>query len=323
MKKIIIAIIVLAMIVTATMAFVGCGSSADYNVGIVQFAPHTALDASNAAFKQTLEELMSAQGKTIKFIEGNANGDVANATTSAETLVNRNVDLIFAIATPAAQAVAGATKSIPMVFTAVTSATTAGLTASNITGASDLNDVKKQVELMSQLVPGATKFGILYSTDEPNSELQKNLAVEEMKAIGLSENNIVIKGITDMNDVQNAFTSFKAEGVQAIYIPTDNRLAEGAASVHSANTATGANIPIVCGETGMNTLCGVATYGVNYSKLGEKSAQIAFDILFNGKKPSDIAVVNPEVTIDDFSLNEKIAEAIGFTIPEEVKALAK
>ena len=173
---------------------------------------------------------------------------------------------------------------------------------------------------MAKLVPGATKMAILYSRDEPNSELQKNLAVEAMEAKGIT---VVVQGISDMQDVEPAFNNFKKEGVQCIYIPTDNRLAEGASSVHSANMATEANIPIVCGEAEMNKLCGIATYGVNYAKLGEQSAQVAFDILFNGKKPSEIAVVDPVITADDFSISEDIATAIGFTIPDEVLALAK
>ena len=319
MKKLIIAILIIAMTVTCVAAFAGC-ETADYNVGIVQFAPHTALDAANDAFQAKLTELMKAEGKTVKFYDNNATGEVSNATTAAETLVNRNVDMIFAIATPAAQAVQAATKDIPVVFTAVTSAQIAGLTDSNITGVTDLNDVDMQVDLMTKLVPGATKMGILYSTDEPNSELQKNLAVEAMEAKGIT---VVVQGITDMQGVEPAFNNFKAQGVQCIYIPTDNRLAEGASSVHSANMATEANIPIVCGEAGMNELCGIATYGVNYAKLGEQSAQVAFDILFNGKKPSEIAVVDPVITADDFSISEDIATAIGFTIPDEVLALAK
>lgn len=319
MKKLIIAILIIAMAITSVAAFAGC-ESADYYVGIVQFAPHTALDAANASFQSTLSELMAAEGKTVKYYDNNATGEVSNATTAAETLVNRKVDMIFAVATPAAQAVQAATKEIPMVFTAVTSATIAGLTDSNITGVTDLNDVEMQVDLMTKLVPGATKFGILFSTDEPNSELQKNLAVEAMEAKGIS---VEVQGISDMQGVEPAFNKFKAAGVQCIYIPTDNRLAEGASSVHSANMATEANIPIVCGEAGMNALCGIATYGVNYSKLGEQAAQVAFDILFNGKKPSEIPVVDPVVTEDDFSISEDIAKAIGFTIPEEVLALAK
>lgn len=319
MKRIIIAILVLAMMITTVAAFAGC-ENADYTVGIVQFAPHSALDASNASFQSKLKELMQEQGKTVKFIDNNANGDVSNATTAAETLVNRNVDLIFAVATPAAQAVQAATKTIPTLFTAVTSAKIAGLTDSNITGITDLNDVAKQVDLMLKLTPDADKFAILFSRDEPNSELQKDLAKQAMENKGIQ---VIEQGITDMQDVEPAFNYFKSEGVDCVYIPTDNRLAEGAGSVHSANISTKANLPIVCGETGMNKLCGIATYGVNYSKLGEQSAEYAFEILFNGKKPADLKVTDPVVTADDFSLNEDIAKAIGFVIPEEVKALAK
>lgn len=323
MKKIVMALMLVVITATLCFTFASCGEKTDYTVGIVQFAPHSALDAANSAFQSKLKDLVEEQGKTIKFIDNNAQGKQDNAVTAADTLVNRGVNLIFAIATPAAQQVASATTDIPIVFTAVTSAEIAGLTAKNITGATDLNDVEKQVELMTQLCPGADKFGILYSTDEPNSQLQKDLAMEAMKKKGFSEDNIEVLGINTIDMVENSFNTFKNKGVDCIYIPTDNRLAEAAASVHEYNKSTGANIPVVCGETGMNEACGVATYGVNYSKLGEKAAQIAFDILFNGKSPADIPVVNPEITVADFSLNEKIAGEIKFVIPDEVKNIGK
>ena len=323
MKKLLVLLIVLVTLVTGCFALVACSSNADYVIGIVQFAPHNALDAANDAFQSRLEELCKENGKTVDFVYNNAQGKQDFAITAADTLVNRSVDMIFAIATPAAQQVASATTEIPIVFTAVTSAEIAGLTASNITGATDLNDVELQVELMTQLCPDADKFGILYSTDEPNSQLQKDLAVEAMKAKGFADADIVVYGINTVDMVENCFNNFKNKGVDCIYIPTDNRLAEAASSVHEFNKSSGANIPIVCGETGMNGECGVATYGVNYSSLGVKAAEIAFDILYNGKKPSEIPVVDPEITVNDFALNEAIANEIGFTIPDTVKNIGK
>lgn len=323
MKKIIVAMMIAVLAVCSIAAFAGC-QSYDYTVGIVQLDTHPALDASNKGFKDKLTELMEEQGKTIKFHDNNAQGDNSNAVTASQTLVTRNVNLIFAIATPTAQAAYAATKEIPIVFTAVTSAKEAGFEgASNVTGATDLNDVKKQVELMFMLKPNPSKFGILYTTSEDNSTLQKNLAVEAMKEKGMSESNIVVKGISDINDVASAFESFKREQVECIYIPTDNKLANGAETVHSVNKDSNAKIPIVCGETGMNNSCGVATYGVDYYNLGVQAAEIAFDILFNGKKPSDIPVKDPVVTEADFSLNEEIAKALGFDIPESVKNIGK
>ena len=323
MKKFIVLMVIVALAVCSIAALTGC-QSADYTVGIVQLDTHPALDASNKGFQDRLTELMTAEGKTVKFQVNNAQGDVSNATTAAQTLVTKRVDLIFAIATPTAQAAQSTTKDIPIVFTAVTSAKEAELeNIANITGTTDLNDVKKQVELMFMLRPNATKFGIMYTTSEDNSTLQKNMAVAEMKEKGMSESNIIVKGISDINDVASTFESFKNEGVECIYIPTDNKLANGAATVHSVNKDSGANIPIVCGETGMNDICGVATYGVDYYTIGVKAAEMAFEIIVNGKKPSEIPVVDPVSSDDDFSYNEEVANAIGFTIPDAVKNIGK
>lgn len=323
MKKIIVAMLIVALAVCSIATLSGCQST-DYNVGIVQLDTHPALDASNKGFQDKLTELMTEQGKTVKFHVNNAQGDSSNAVTASQTLVTKNVDLIFAIATPSAQAASSATKDIPIVFTAVTSAKEAGFdNEANVTGTTDLNDVKKQVELMFLLKPNAAKFGILYTTSEDNSTLQKEMAVAAMKEKGMSNSNIVVKGISDINDVTSAFESFKNEGVECIYIPTDNKLANGAGTVHSVNKDSGANIPIVCGETGMCNSCGVATYGVDYYTIGVKAAEMAFEILFNGKKPSEIPVQDPVSSDDDFSFNEEVANAIGFTIPDAVKNIGK
>ncbi len=324
MKKFIVLIAIAVLAVCSVAAFAGCGAQADYNVGIMQWVSHPALDQSAKGFKERLETLIFEQGKTVKFNTKNAAGDGGNASSASGVLVAKNVDMIFAIATPAVQAVSAATSDIPIVFTAVTSAKSAGLDkATNVTGATDLNDVEKQVELMYKLKPDAKKFGILYTTSEDNSTLQKDMAIAAMKARGMSDANIVTKGISESSNIESAFVYFKKENVDCIYIPTDNMLADNADTVHAVNKNTGANIPIVCGETGMSEKCGVATYGVDYYNLGVQAAEMAFEILVNGKKPSEIAVKDPVVTDADFSYNEKVAQAIGFTIPDEVKNIGK
>ena len=312
MKKFIVAILLVAIMSCSIFAFAAC-TPADYTVGIVQHIKHVALDKSNQGFQDKLTELMNADGKTIKFVFNDAQGETANNTTAAQTLVNRNVDLIFAIATPSAQAVMAETKNIPIVFSAVTSATEAKLTADNIAGTTDLNDIKKQIDLMIELVPGATKFGVMYTTSEQNSVIQKDMAKEYMESKGIE---FVDGGITETDNVEQVFNSFKSQGVGCVYIPTDNKLAAAADTVHAFNTSTEACLPIVCGEGGMNDGCGIATYGVDYYAIGVRAGEMAYEILTGKKTAKEIGYEDP--TNFELSVNTTVAQAIGFTIPQSV-----
>lgn len=213
----------------------------DYTVGILQLVQHSALDRANEGFKDKLSERMNAAGKTVTLLDKNANGDEANNITIAETFVSQNVDLIYTIATSSSQAAATATSenNIPVVFNAVTDPVDAGLVASldapgkNVTGVTDMNPVEKQIDLIAELLGKDTvKIGFLYTSAETNSVMQINMGKAHCESKGYT---YVEKGIVDMNDVESAMASLAKEGVDAIYIPTDNVLANASALVHSAN----------------------------------------------------------------------------------------
>ncbi len=326
MKKIYITLLLVTMLVALVAGtLVGCGPKADYTVGIIQFMPHGALDKANEGFKEELTKLMKEAGKTVKFEDKNAQGEQANNTTIADTLVSKNVDLIYAIATPSAQAAVNATSKTPILFNAVTDPVDAGLVKSaakpdcNVSGCSDMNPIAKQVELMTQLVPNAKKFGVLFTAGERNSEIQANMVVEECKKYNIT---VEVEKINDINDIANALGSLKSNGVECVYIPTDNVLADAAATVHSQNTTGKYNLPIVCGDQTMTSHCGVATYGLDYYNLGKIAGKMAFEILVNGK---DVATMPVEYQTDNFKLTtyKNIASEIGFAIPQSVIDMVK
>ena len=130
---------------------------------------------------------------------------------------------------------------------------------------------------------------------------------------------VVEGGITAITEVEAAF--LKMKDVQAIYIPTDNMIANGAATIHAKNIDMGLKLPIVCGEIGMNDICGIATYGVDYYQLGKQTAKMAFEILVNGADISKMPVTILEDT--PFKINQQVADEIGFIIPQAVLDLAK
>lgn len=321
MKKIyIVSMLVILLVAFSAFSFAGC-TKADYTVGITQFLPHGALDKANQGFQTELNRLMAEVGKTVKYDYNNANKDMANNGTIAQKLVDKKVDLIYAIATPSAQAAAAATKSIPIIGNAITDLVDAGLVNSNevpgtnVSGCSDMNPVAIQVELMKELVPEATKFGVLYTSSESNSKVQADMVVAKAAELGIE--TVVVAMTEELSDIGNAISSLKNQGAQCIYIPTDNTLAEAAASVHSANMNGGYNLPIVCGEVSMNDLCGIATYGIDYYALGVQAAKMAFDVLYNNKNISTMPIFSQTEGFI-LSVNQSVAQQIGFSIPQSV-----
>lgn len=217
------------------------GGAADFTVGILQLVQHVALDLTNQGFVDQLSVRMNAEGKTVKILDKNAAGDESNNVTIAEGFVTQGVDLIYAIATSSSQAAAAATEEsdIPVIFNAVTNPVDAGLVdamnapGGNVTGVSDINPVEQQIELIAELL-GRTdiKIGLLYTSSETNSQFQISLAKAYCDEMGYE---YVDGAIVDINDLENTMVRLQNAGIDAIYIPTDNVLANGIANVHSIN----------------------------------------------------------------------------------------
>lgn len=247
----------------------GCGKRKDLiKIGINQLVSHEALDASYQGFVDALADSGYLDGENIKIDYQNAQNDPATLNTIATKLVNDGSDLILAIATPSAQAVANATRDIPILVTAVTDPAGSDLVESNeapggnISGTSDLTPIKLQIQLLTKLVPEAKTIAILYSSSESNSKIQVEIAKEAAKELNLET---VEATVSNTNDIEQVVQSLVGK-VDAIYAPTDNTIASGMPTV--AMVANPNGIPIICGEEGMVGKGGLATYGINYYKLG-------------------------------------------------------
>ncbi|MCI8945821.1 MAG: ABC transporter substrate-binding protein [Lachnospiraceae bacterium] len=262
------------------------GSGETYKIGVIQLTEHAALDAANEGFVAALD----AAGINYTIDQQNAQNDQSACQTIAEKLVNDGNDLILAIATPAAQAVAGATEEIPVLVTAVTDPADAGLVASNeapgnnISGTSDLTPVKEQIELLTKLLPEAKKVGILYCSAESNSEFQADLATAACTEAGLETE---IFTVSSSNEIQQVVESMVGK-VDVLYAPTDNTIAAGMATVTMVANDNG--LPTICGEEGMVDAGGLATYGINYYEIGYMAGEMAVDILVNGADVSTMPI---------------------------------
>ena len=317
---------ILALIALCALLSVSCKaktavSDKVYKIGVVQLVEHVALDASYKGFVDGLKEAGYEDGKNIKIDYQNAQGEQANCQTIAQKLVNDQDDLILAIATPAAQAVANLTTTIPVLVTAVTDPESAKLVKSNampgtnVTGTSDLTPVAAQMDLLKQIVPNAKTVGFIYCSSEQNSKFQIDLAKAACDKIGLK---YIDATVSNSNEIQQVVQSLVGK-VDAAYAPTDNMIAAGIPTV--AGVLNPAKIPFICGEDGMVKSGGLATYGVNYYELGKQTAKMAVEILKDGKKPADMPI--QYLATCDFSYNDATAKAIGITIPADLVAKAK
>ncbi len=330
----------LSMLLTAALAIsmlAGCGSTGQngagdaaagteaesgaeaeagemFKIGVVQLAEHPALDASYEGFVEGLKEAGYEEGKNITIDYQNAQGEQANCITIAEKFVNDKVDLILAIATPAAQAAASKTTDIPILVTAVTDPASSGLVdtnevpGGNVSGTSDLTPVKEQIDLLHELLPEAKTVGILYCSSEDNSEFQADIAIEALEAIGMKGEKYTF---STLDEIQAVVDAMKGK-VDAIYSPTDNKVAEGMATV--SMIATEAGLAVITGESGMVENGGLATYGLSYFNLGKLTGAQAASI-FNGEAETatmPIGYLSSEEC--EFSYNQEVADELGIVI---------
>lgn len=291
-------------------------SAKKIKIGIIQLVEHPALDQAYKGFVDGLAAECYVDGDNISIDYQNAQGEQANCVTIANKLVNDRDNLIFAIATPAAQAVANLTKDIPILVSAVTDPKTANLVESNehpgtnVSGTSDLTPVAAQISLLKRILPNAKKVGLMYCSSEANSIFQIDLAKAACAAEGLE---YVEASVSASNEIQQVTQGLVGK-VDALYVPTDNMLAAGMANV--AMVANQAKLPVICGEEGMVKSGGLATYGINYYELGKQTAKQAVAILRDGANPAEMPIEYLEKC--DLAVNHETEAAIGVKVPVEM-----
>ena len=303
---------------TEQTAEAGTSDGQKYTIGILQQLEHPALDAASQGFEDALTELLGADN--VKFDLQNAQGEQANCATIANNFVASNYDLILANATTALQCAAAATSTIPILGTSITDYATAleiddwtGSTGRNISGTSDLAPLEEQEAMIKELFPDAKTVGILYCSAEPNSKYQATKIEEALDADGIAYKEYTA---SDSNDITAVVQNAVSE-VDVIYIPTDNTMANNTETIN--NIALPAGIPIVAGEEGICSGCGVATLSISYYDIGYKAGQMAYDILVNG---ADITTMDietaPQVTKE---YNADICAQLGITVPDDYVAI--
>nr|WP_198983929.1 ABC transporter substrate-binding protein [Herbaspirillum sp. ASV7] len=311
-----------AMVAALSLAAV-CSApamAADKSVAVTAIVEHPALDAVRDGVKDELKEEGFEAGKNLKWEYQSAQGNTGTAAQIARKFVGDKPDAIVAIATPSAQALVAATKSIPVIYSGVTDPVAAQLvkdwkaSGTNVTGVSDLLELDKQVELIKRVVPNAKRVGMVYNPGEANSAVVVKALKELLSKSGMT---LVEAAAPRSVDVGSAAKSLIGK-VDVIYTNTDNNVV----SAYEALVKVGndAKIPLVASDTDSVKRGAIAALGVNYYDLGRQTGKVVGRIL-KGEKPGDI----PSATSSKLELfvNTAAAQKQGVTLAPELVSSAK
>ncbi|MEG2841972.1 MAG: ABC transporter substrate-binding protein [Ruthenibacterium sp.] len=287
-------------------------------VGLLQLVQHPSLDEIAAAIEAQLNTKAAENGMTLTIDFQNANNDLTTIDTICRQFIADEVDVIIAIATPAAQGAATAIEGtdIPVVFSAVTDPVAAELVDSfdapggNITGTSDAIAVDKIFALAAELTPDVKTFGLIYNTSEVNSAS----TIESAKAYLAGQNIACVESpVTAPGEVQMAAQNLLSQ-CDAIFVPIDNTVAQ--AMTVLADEAIKAKKPVYTAADSLVHDGGLATVGVNYTALGTQTADMAMRIL-QGEKAGEmpVAVLSDNAVV----VNAETAAAIGVNVDKYAK----
>ena len=299
-----------AAAVAATALLYGCGGNGGgekktddgkKQIAVVQVMQHGSLDAANQGFLDGLKERGYGADK-ISVDQQNAQGDQSNLKTIASRFKANRPDLICAISTPAAQAVANEMAKLVK---------SNSRPETNVTGVNDRGPVEKQVDMGLKFLPAAKRLGLIYSSSEVNSQIQADQAKAHAASIGLT---VVERTVSSVNDIQQAAESMVGQ-VDFIYVPTDNVIASSIPTL--VKVTDPAKIPVFVGADSMAKDGALGSLSVDFYKSGVQAGHMAADVLDGKIKTQDTAVEDPEVL--EVIINKKSAETLGLVIPEEYK----
>lgn len=294
--------------------------AADKFVAITAIVEHPSLDAVRDGVRDELKAAGFEAGKNLKWEYQSAQGNPGTAAQIARKFIGDQPDVIVAIATPSAQSVVAASKSIPLVFAAVTDPVAAQLVKSwdasgtNVTGVSDELALDKQIALIKQVVPQAKRVGVVYNPGEANSRVVIGQLKKLLPAAGLS---LVEAAAPRTVDVSAAARSLVGKA-DVIYTSTDNNVVSAYEAL--VKVGTDSKIPLIAADTGSVKRGAVAAYGIDYYDLGRQTGKIVVRIL-NGEKAGAIAPQRGEKL--EVAVNPDAAAKQGVTLPATLVSSAK
>ena len=278
----------LCTVAATLLGATGAAFAQTKSVAVLAIVEHPALDAIRDGARDELKAEGYEVGKNLKWEYQSAQGNVGTAAQIARKFVGDKPDAIIGIATPTAQAVAAATKTVPLVYSGVTDPVAAQLVKSwepsgtNVTGVSDRLPLDNQVALIQRVVPNAKRVGMVYNPGEANSVVVVNELKKLLPAKGMT---LVEAAAPRTVDISSAASSLAGK-VDVIYTNTDNNVVSAYESL--VKVANDRKIPLVASDTDSVKRGAIAALGINYYDLGRQTGKVVVRIL-KGEKPGAIA----------------------------------
>ena len=277
-----------------------------YNVAVVKQMDHASLDEIANAITARLDEIAAEQGVTINYQVSSGQNDQSVLRQLGDQAVADGVDVIIPIATTAAQvmAVCAEETRTPVVFAAISYPETADLTGIDyVTGTSDALDTNLILDMMLAQNPDVDKVGLLYSLSEPNSQVPIAEAKEYLDGKGIAYE----EATANTNDeVITAASTLIADGVDAVFTPTDNVIMSAELAIYEDFIEAG--IPHYTGADSFVRNGAFATCGVNYTDLGAQTADLAYKAVTEGMDAMEECY---QVSGGIITVNSETAEAMG------------
>ena len=303
----------------ASVALTSAATAEMKKVAISTIVEVPALIDTKNGILEGLAEKGFIVGKTITLDYQNANGNMPTQQQIAKKFIGSNPDIIIPITTPTAQAMVAGTKTIPIVFTAVTDPVKAKLISSymksgtNVTGVSDAAPIGQQLDLIKELVPGLKKIGFIYNPGLDNALATLGWIKEQGKSRGIS---IVESPAPTTNEVILATKKLVGK-VDAIYIPNDTTVVSALGAI--VKIGQDVDLPVFTGETGGVANGAAASVGLDYLEVGRVTGRMAADIL-NGANPGDLDSIVAYKAVSKFKvvINLGSAKKMGLSIPKSV-----
>lgn len=296
MKKVIS--LILAAVMALSLCTTAFAQKESYKIAIVQQLDHPSLDEIRTAAQAKLADIAKETGVEIEVKEFNGQNDTSILNQIGAQVVQDGYDAVLPIATLAAICMTTATEEtdIPVVYAAISDPASAGLTdLDNVTGTSDALNTAFILDMIFNLQPDVKTVGLLYSRSETNSELPIAQAKEYLEEKGVK----YIEKTGNTTDEILSAASELAQRCDVVFTPTDNVVMAAESAV--AEILTQAGVAHYTGADSFVASGAFATCGVNYTELGEKTAEMAFQILQTGEVPpyhvmeGGIITVNTEV----------------------------
>lgn len=294
----------------------------DFTVGICNYVNDASLNQIAENIQSQLISLAEGNGVNIHIEYDNPNGDAAIMNQIISNFMVDDVDLMVGIATPVAMAMQAATEGtdIPVVFAAVSDPVAAGLVDSltapgaNITGTSDYLDTNAIMDLIFAVDPSTDKIGLLYDQGQESSSTAIVAAKAYLNRKGVE---YVERTGTTNEEIMLAAQSLVADGVDAVFTPTDNTVMNAQLAIYE--TFKEAKIPHYGGADSFALNGAFLGYGVDYANLGKATGNMIFAMLNNGVEPSQMSVQ----TFDNgtATINTEICEALGYDYSELAETL--